>query len=95
MNQTFFRPSIIYDIDETPIVSSMSPIFGSTRGGDEITINGLRFGNRIDKITVKFDNVTCIVTQAFQEPDGRSILKCITGARKRLAEASFELIVNS
>ena len=46
-----------YKLEDTPIVDSISPQFGSVEGGTLITINGRNFGSTVPSVT--FDEIEC------------------------------------
>ena len=77
---------VLYDIDLTPHVVTMSPKYGSVEGGTSVTFRTSDLGNTIvvADVTVYIDSVACSVDSVTQVTEGLttySDIVCTTGAR--------------
>ena len=55
---------VVYSQSATPIVTSVSPIYGPTTGSTDITIIGSGFSDTMASNTVIIDGVVCIVSSS-------------------------------
>eukprot|EP00035_Acanthoeca_spectabilis_P007825 m.144226 g.144226 ORF g.144226 m.144226 type:complete len:4359 (-) comp14100_c0_seq10:3061-16137(-) len=75
-------PTFTYSVANTPIVTSVTPRYGSSLGGDRVTITGQNLATNVSNAVVQLSGVDCAVVSA--SPAGDSI-ECITGARGPIA----------
>lgn len=54
--------SVIYKDSLTPNVTSLSPAYGKSPGGDTLTITGEGFGTNKSVVSVKVSGVPCVVS---------------------------------
>ena len=78
-----------YREDQTPIVTSISPKYISTAGGEEVTITGT---NLDVNGSVYIDNVPCAILAGSSTS---TTLKCNSGSRAQLTVPSFEVFTSS
>lgn len=71
--------SITFSGAVTPLLTSISPRFGSVTGGEEITFTGHNFATDVSLYSIKIDNRTCTVTSA-----SPTSIKCTTSKRPGL-----------
>lgn len=65
-----------YSSNHTPVVSHVSPTYGSAAGGTTITISGSNLPASAADAVIMIDGVNCEVTSA-----NSSSVECVTGAR--------------
>ena len=72
--------AVTYTKNITPVLSSISPIMGTSAGGTTLTLTGKNFITNVAQISVKIDNVPCNVTTVTLTE-----ITCTTGAAPILA----------
>eukprot|EP00038_Savillea_parva_P003003 m.119932 g.119932 ORF g.119932 m.119932 type:complete len:4300 (+) comp11038_c0_seq7:960-13859(+) len=75
-------PIFTYQVSSTPVITAVNPKYGSSLGGDRITITGSNLATTVANAQVSFSGVDCSVVAA--SPTGDSI-ECITGRRGPIA----------
>ncbi|CEM30506.1 unnamed protein product [Vitrella brassicaformis CCMP3155] len=77
--------TVKYSTEGTPLIESIQPKFGSSLGGDTVTITGTRLtptGSSAEQdAVVKFNGVECTVTGPATTSGGKDTLTCTTKAR--------------
>lgn len=68
--------TVTYTSTLTPLLRSISPRFGTVKGGDEITFTGVNFSGVTSNYNIQIDGRTCTVTTA-----STTFVKCITDKR--------------
>ena len=82
-----------YDHAKTGEVTAVHPRFGSSLGGEKVTITGNNLATTVDDATVTLNGKACAVLSAAS--DG-TLITCITSARGKLNEMQpLSLIVNN
>jgi len=63
MTTTALTGSVTYDLSITPVVSSISPQWGSVIGGDEIVFTLVdASGLSVSDVTITIDGIDCSIT---------------------------------
>lgn len=78
-----------YDGAKTPLLTAMSPRFGSVTGGDALTFTGTNFLTDTTKYTITIDGIYCPVSAATT-----TSVTCTTGKRPGLVVSSLEIYVD-
>ena len=71
-------PDFTYSVDNTGTVTGIEPKFGSSLGGETVTITGTGLPNTVGNTSVEINGVDCQVTAAASA--GTSV-QCVTAAR--------------
>jgi hypothetical protein len=59
-----FTNAVTFRGDATPLLSSISPRFGTRLGGDVVTFTGTQFDTDHTKYTILIDGVACVASAA-------------------------------
>lgn len=86
---TTFSNAVTYDHSVTTIISSISPAFGPSVGGTEVTLTGTNIGS---VVTIEIDGVVCAVDSGTQTS---SMVKCTTAIRPSAPEEGNSMVVIS
>jgi len=71
-----FENQVTYSNSASSVVTSISPRYGTYKGGETVTFTGTGFSSAQSETTVTIDGVDCSVTQATSTQ-----VQCTTGAR--------------
>jgi len=80
--------SIVYSNTLTPLLTAVSPRFGTVVGGTEVTFTGTNFVTDISLYKITIDGIDCPVSAA-----STSSVTCTTGKRPGLVETSLEIYI--
>ena len=83
MNET-----IQYTVSLTPVITSVSPRWGSVEGNTPITFKGSNLSTNIEDYNILIDEIECLVTEATEDT-----ISCTTQARTGLYESDPTLEV--
>jgi hypothetical protein len=78
---------INYKKNLTPLITSVSPKYGTVEGGTKITIKGTGFIADQSKAKVIIDGFNCVVDSVISETE----MSCVTGSRPGLPKESFKV----
>lgn len=78
-----------YSADNTPVVASVSPAYGTAAGGTTVTISGMNLPTSVDDAIVMVDGVECVVSSAA----GDSVV-CVTGERGTIPRQSSFVVAS-
>jgi IPT/TIG domain len=82
--------SITYQDALTPLLTSISPRFGSVVGGENVTFTGENFSSNVGDYSILIDNRVCTVLSA-----NSTQIVCLTGKRPGLyATPTLEIYIN-
>jgi len=74
----------------TPILTSISPKYGTVGGGTAVTFTGTGFTTTTSEISVVIDGVACVVTKATD-----TAITCTTGKRPGTPSPSLDISITS
>ena len=86
---TTFSNAVTYDHSATTIINSISPAFGTSAGGTEITLTGTNIGTAV---IVEIDGVNCVVDSGAQTS---TQVTCTTGVRPSAPESGNSMKMTS
>jgi len=88
--QDSFSHSVEYQGAKTPLLTSISPRYGTVTGGTEVTFTGTGFGTLASgKYKVTIDGVDCPVKTVSDKA-----ITCTTGPRPNLPEQSLDISID-
>ena len=70
------KTPISYKAADTPIVSKITPDFGTVIGNENIAIDGLNFGTDKSVVEVLIDNISCEISSVTATK-----IQCVTGKK--------------
>jgi hypothetical protein len=82
-----FEDQVIYDDSASAVVNSISPRYGTYKGGEVVTFTGTGFPTTHTEVTVTIDNVVCSVISSSDTQ-----ITCTSGARPSIV-ADGETVV--
>ena len=86
---TLSTPTVVYAVASTPVITGISPAYGTALGGDVVTITGVGFPSSAASVIVALNGMPCTVTRA-----ASTSVTCTTSARTSIQSISVALVVN-
>lgn len=81
---------VTYSNTYTPLLTSISPRYGSVKGSEVVTFTGTNLDSDYTKYTITIDKIACIPTEATT-----TYVKCTTGKRPGLVpDTSLEISIS-
>lgn len=85
-----FSNTVTYQKTLTPILTKVSPRYGSVTGGETVTFTGTGFSATTSDYTIIIDTIACSVTAA-----STTSVTCTLGERKGLPEQGLSIFIKN
>lgn len=85
---TTLNADVSYDGSKTALLTSISPRYGTVKGGDSVTFSGNDFSANTADYKIMIDGFECVATAAT-----RTSVTCTTGKRPGLVESTLEIYI--